>query len=355
MTRFITLALLLLVSDSLPAAAGPDSESQAARAAVSKSLPLLQEIGPKFWAGSGCFSCHNNTLPDIAVSIARQGGFTIDEATVALSRKQTLDWLDLRKDRMLEGLPPAGGQNTMGSALFSLALTKAPPTETLYAGARFLKLLQTADGSWQVQNHRPPLVASSISLTAMSLLGLRAYAPPSQKAEYGRHVDAAVSWLARANPLTTEDLAFKILGLSWGDGSRRTIAATAGKLIAQQRDDGGWSQLPALDSDSYATGQALVALHEAGIPAGAPVYRKGVRFLVETQLSDGSWHVKTRSEPSQTYFESGYPHGVDQFISAAGASWATAALALTQPLASTLSSRAANSGEDTHIALFRAE
>ncbi len=30
-----------------------------------------------------------------------------------------------------------------------------------------------------------------------------------------------------------------------------------------QRDDGGWAQLPELDSDAYATATALFALHQA--------------------------------------------------------------------------------------------
>jgi hypothetical protein len=41
--------------------------------------------------------------------------------------------------------------------------------------------------------------------------------------------------------------------------------------------------------------------------------------------------VVSRSKPFQTYFESGYPHGKDQFISIAAAGWSTAALALAVP------------------------
>jgi len=48
-------------------------------------------------------------------------------------------------------------------------------------------------------------------------------------------------------------------------------------------------------------------------------------------LDDGSWHVPTRSTPIQTYYESGYPHGEDQFISITAAGWATTALALALP------------------------
>ena len=103
-------------------------------------------------------------------------------------------------------------------------------------------------------------------------------------------------------------------------------------LKKRQRDSGGWSQLPSLESDAYATGQALVALEEAGVKSTDPLYRKGVEFLLRTQQADGSWHVKTRSEPSQIYSEKRATRTESiQFISAAGGSWATAALALTQP------------------------
>ena len=56
-----------------------------------------------------------------------------------------------------------------------------------------------------------------------------------------------------------------------------------------------------------------------------------MRFLLASQLADGSWHVRSRSRPFQIYFESGFPHGKDQFISVAASGWAATALALTLP------------------------
>jgi ankyrin repeat protein len=47
------------------------------------------------------------------------------------------------------------------------------------------------------------------------------------------------------------------------------------------------------------------------------------------QFEDGSWLVKSRSVKFQPYFQSGFPHGHDQWISAAGTAWAAMALALT--------------------------
>ena len=55
-------------------------------------------------------------------------------------------------------------------------------------------------------------------------------------------------------------------------------------------------------------------------------YGSGVAFLLRTQLADGSWYVQTRALPVQAYFETGFPHGRDQFISAAATNWATQAL-----------------------------
>ena len=65
------------------------------------------------------------------------------------------------------------------------------------------------------------------------------------------------------------------------------------------------------------------------MPVDAAIYQKGVRYLLRTQASDGSWHVKTRALAVQPYFESGFPYGEDQWISAAGTSWASLALSLT--------------------------
>ena len=84
-----------------------------------------------------------------------------------------------------------------------------------------------------------------------------------------------------------------------------------------------------LTSDAYATGEALVALAESGAMSTADAaYKRGVQFLLSTQFADGSWFVKSRAIPLQPHFESGFPFGRDQFVSAAGTNWAARALAL---------------------------
>ena len=139
-----------------------------------------------------------------------------------------------------------------------------------------------------------------------------------------------------AAPVNSQDRAFHLMGLAWSGAKSSAIAASAKTLAALQRADGGWSQLPTMGSDAYATGQALYALNVAGkMAATDPMYAKGVKYLLTTQADDGSWHVKSRSIWVQPYFESGFPYGHDQWISAAGTGWAVIALSMTvEPLPS---------------------
>jgi hypothetical protein len=126
----------------------------------------------------------------------------------------------------------------------------------------------------------------------------------------------------------------RLLGLVWSKADRKDIEQASTELLAQQRPEGGWAQLAGLESDAYATGQALVALHEAGtLTPSDQAFQQGVAYLLRTQLADGSWVVRTRSSPFQPLKDSGFPHGRDQWISAAGTSWAAMALTLSQPKA----------------------
>ena len=103
----------------------------------------------------------------------------------------------------------------------------------------------------------------------------------------------------------------------------------AAELLKRQNADGGWSQIPTLPSDAYATGQALYALRESGVlKPSSPAYKKGAQFLIDTQYPDGSWFVRSRANPFQPYFETGFPFGDHQWISAAASNWAALALAV---------------------------
>jgi hypothetical protein len=123
----------------------------------------------------------------------------------------------------------------------------------------------------------------------------------------------------------------KLMGLVWTKAPRSQVEAAVRKILDQPRSGGGWAQRDGMEPDAYATGISLYALHTAGIPATHAAYVEGVRFLQRNQYQDGSWLVKTRSYPTQPYFETGYPFGNNQFISAGAASWSALAIAYTLP------------------------
>jgi squalene cyclase len=263
---------------------------------------------------------------------ARPKGIRIDE-TVARGQVQKIAaFLEENRERALENLGIPGNVDTVSYILLGLAAENYPNDSITEVWSRYLKNNQSPDGRWRCQADRPPIESSDFEVTAASIRAVRKYGPKSQRGDYDQAVKRAVQWLENAEPKTTEDHAFKILGLIWGGANQAAIDKTARSLLNMQRPDGGWAQLPNLDSDAYATGQALVALREARlVAAGNPAYQRGIQFLMNTQLADGSWYVRTRALPVQPYFDSDFPHGSDQFISAAATNWATMALTTAVP------------------------
>jgi squalene cyclase len=196
--------------------------------------------------------------------------------------------------------------------------------------ARLLKREQLPDGHWRIFAHRPPLESNDIEVTAASMRALQMYAPAGERAAYHDAIARAAAWLRQAVPHCTEERVFQLLGLTWSGAETPIIQRAGQALLAEQRPDGGWAQIPSLESDAYATGRALVALGESkALSVADPAYKRGVSFLLQTQYADGSWYVRTRALPIQPHFESGFPFGRNQFISAAATNWATRALIAT--------------------------
>jgi glucose/arabinose dehydrogenase len=301
----------------------------AIRAAVERSLPLLQDVGVTFIKQTGCVSCHHNSVVSMAVTAARAHGYAVNEVNARKQVSAIGTYLESWRERTLQNIPIAGGQDTISYLLLGLAADGFPPDAATDAQATWLKRKQHADGHWSVQTLRPPIESNDIAVTAISMRALQAFAPPSQRDEYAKAVDRARTWLAAAQPAATEEGAFRLLGLHWTKAPVTVVASAARDLLALQKDDGGWAQLPEMATDAYATGQALFALREsAAIVPTDRRYRRGLEFLLRTQIDDGTWIVETRSVPIQAYFESGFPYGVNQWISAAATGWATAALAV---------------------------
>ncbi len=314
------------VALSMPSLRRP-SAARSALDAIAVSLPLLHRADTAFLKKAGCISCHNNSLFSMTAEAVRRVGLRVDEAAISEQMTRTRAYLESWRERELQDIPIPGRIDTTSYILAGLAAAAYPPDAATDALARYVKRRQFPDGSWHVATHRPPIESSDIAVTALSLRSLQSYAPTPLKAEYARAVQRGAAWLTHAQPKSNEDYVYRVLGLAWAAASRDAVRTAVDALIAQQHPDGGWSQIPTLTSDAYATGQALTALAESGvIRPNDRVYQRGVRFLLNTQLEDGSWYVRSRAIPIQPYFDSEFPHGKDQFISAAATNWATMAL-----------------------------
>jgi ankyrin repeat protein/mono/diheme cytochrome c family protein len=324
--------LIAAGATAVPAPIAPAAKPAPAasiRVAVERSVPLLQRSDVTFLKKSGCVSCHNNSLAAMTVAIARRKGLAVDDGTARQQSKLIGAYLESWRERALQGIGIPGDADTVSYLLVGLAAEQFPADSSTDAMAHFLKGQQVADGHWRILAHRPPIESNDIEVTAASMRALQVYGPAGNRAPYDHAVRRAAAWLAQAKPVTTEERAFQLLGLGWAQSSEDAIRVAGRALVAEQRADGGWAQIPSLASDAYATGQALVALAESGaISTADPAYKRGVQFLLNSQYADGSWFVRTRAVALQPHFETGFPYGRDQFISAAGSNWATMALAL---------------------------
>jgi hypothetical protein len=302
------------------------------RAAVGRSLPLLEKTAREFTRQRDCFSCHHQTLPLLALTLAEKKGFAVSREELQEQIAWTAKFLKRNEERYREGKGTGGQADTAGYGLWALESGGYSPDSMTEAVTEYLLLRHKDRDHWQRTSRRPPTEASDFTTTFLAIQGLVRFASPAQKERADGRIAQARQWLIDSAPQDTEDHVFRLRGLQVATADELHVAGAARQLLERQRDDGGWAQLDGMDSDAYATGSALAALSQAGgIPVGDARYQRGLRFLLGCQLDDGSWHVATRSKPVQQYFESGFPHGADQFISVSATGWSAVALALALP------------------------
>lgn len=359
--------------------------------AVARALALLETASAGSAEERTCFTCHSQAHPVLAIVEARRRGFRIDEANLARQVSHTAEHLNRGRQDYLQGRGQGGKSDTAGYALWTLEAGSFDNPETTGPVVTWLLGQQRAAGNWQRSSDRPPSEASHFATTYVALKGIRDFAtaehfspaepavasepdasleegtpaeqatpseepgaaeqaapalptaatggevapgstPPEVQRPAGEYLHRARDWLLATAAADTEDRVFRLLSLHLVEAPESVIASAAQELLASQRADGGWGQIDTLDSDAYATGTALFALRQTGrLAADAPVYLQGLHFLLGSQQEDGSWHVISRSRPFQTYYETGFPHGKDQFISTSATAWATLAILLAHP------------------------
>ena len=289
-----------------------------------------------------CFSCHDHALPMLTLRTARERGVAVDEAAASqVAAKGFLFTPDLSsidhavQDPMIIDPAPSDGW-----ALIAAHAVGVQPNLVTAVYARRIANWQRPDGHWSTGDDRPPQSYSFFTATALALRAMHLYMPAQLGKETQERSARAIRWLLTAEPHSTEDFTFRLFGLHWAGATADECRRAAQDLLALQRPNGGWAELPHMQPDAYSTGEALVALHEAGgVAVTDPAWQKGLHYLLSTQEADGSWHVHTRmlspAAVSPPYIESGFPYGHDQFLSTAATCWAAMALMLALPKTAT--------------------
>lgn len=300
--------------------------------AIQASLPLIQKADANFMPKAACASCHNNSFAAMAVGAARKAGFPVDEKIAGDQVKANAFGIEQARDDLRQGFIGTNdyfGTFVIANMLIGLDAEHYKADLNTDAAAMYILNRQMPDGHWPyvAADGRPPICSDYIGQTAVALRALQLYAPQVDKAAYAQAIAGASGWLAKVESRDNQDRLYRVMGLSWA-GNKAEAQKALKELVAHQRADGGWPDLETMEPSAYTTGEALVAMRIAGVPATDAAYKRGVDYLLRTQQEDGSWYVKSRAMTFQPYFESGFPHGYDQWISAAGSSWAVMALSL---------------------------
>jgi hypothetical protein len=307
---------------SVSSAAG-QSGAAAAVTAEARAVAYLAAEVPRWRREHPCYSCHNNGDASRALLEAERRGLEIGAAL-----DDTLAWLS--QPGKWDGNATAGGfdDKALAHVQFAGALTAAAgrtgmPVAALHEAARIVARDQAPDGSWPLdvsQSIGSPVTYGTALATASALRTLETAALP----EHADVIDRGRAWLRTLETKNVLDSSAVALGLAQvQDPPSRARRERALALVERaQAPDGGWGLYETSPSEAFDTALALLAL----LPVDEPPQRRemvarGRRFLIERQLSDGSWPETTRPSGQESYA---------QRISTTG--WATLALLMTEPV-----------------------
>jgi Squalene-hopene cyclase C-terminal domain len=313
------LPTTVFAQEAAPKTAGID-------ATIDRGLRFLVKDAQAWKEEHKCASCHHAALVVWSIREAKQRGHKVDESVLADLTK----WVAESGDGKT-GVPrPAGVPKALNAKAvwFALALgadskPDAVSLKGLQAMAKTIYSDQTDGGSWSSwPDTRAPIFGNSDeSATALAVLAvLPAAAVGDEEAKRVR--DKGVKWLTDTkNDDDPQSIAMRLVLWKRLDRPASETDPLIQRIKDRQNKDGGWSQAKEMESDAWATGQALYALSHARLNASDPAIARAQAFLIKTQREDGSWPMTSRpTKPGGKGATSLIP------ITGAGSAWAVLGL-----------------------------
>jgi hypothetical protein len=270
------------------------------RDAAQRGLEWLQQSAADWQrGGQGCIGCHVQAQALMGQEVALEKGYRVSMPAVDVLAER------IRTHQTAEGIFQGGAElattvfGAMGLARAD-AVTGKNSDPSVIKAVDYLLKSQAADGAIPEPSREPPILQGQFMMTSNALVAMKWAAAHSQDPRYGQAAERAIAWIASNEPETTQDKVFKSVALMhYGTPEHKRIAwSVVEALVAAQQPDGGWKEVAATDgSNAFATGQVLYAFKQAGVSISAPVFKRGVDFLLRGQVNEptpanGSWKAE---------------------------------------------------------------
>ena len=184
-------------------------------ATVQKSVNLLQATAPNFFRSTGCISCHNVSIPMMALTEARRRGYAADPAPSQKMTKEHVALLGPHRDNLLSGACTVPGMpTTTGYSAIAMHGEGYQPDSLTDGFVHCLLVSQESDGRWHEGGARPPLSPTTpIPATALAARVLKLYAIPAFARDVDTGVARARTYLLSTKPVTGDDYVYRLFRL----------------------------------------------------------------------------------------------------------------------------------------------
>ncbi len=328
---------VLLIAAFLSACTTKPMPANESHSEEGRAIEFLKREVPAWSRDNGCFSCHNNGDAARALFAAKTHGYDIPQSALA----GTFDWLKSPDSWDHNRSDPGFSDQRLADVQFASALMAAIESgaqvaerAAVSAAWRVIRA-QAEDGSWPIDSANPVGSPATYGTTLATFMAWSLLKQVSST-ETAAAIQKAEENLLSIKPDTVPNAAVGLMVRSShhekvtaiGDELRETdyspvrggYESCLNLLRHAQTADGGWGPYADSPPEAFDTALVLLALAEfRGEPGVTETITRGRRFLIETQLPDGSWPATTRPSGGRSYA---------QQISTTG--WVTLALLATR-------------------------